>query len=242
MNSGKFKRLKWVIVLLVVALIGVGIWGVASFLVKNGRSVEDIEEKLSANETPVPTAAIVYDVEEGASVIVDEDTEYMSYKDEDTGMKGMKYPSCMYDTEDVVARQDLYLKGSFDNVLSKIEEEHEMMFEKLRKQTIDRSVEREEYTVIEGFEVTFDDIISHDLIYFKDILDVIGLYDNTCIVYYLDLEEEKDIFLVVDYKNTPYPENMPLLDFGDVRSVKFLTSVSVIQEFSEHLIIYTEGY
>lgn len=235
-------------VVLVVALVGVGIFSASKFIVGKSYSARDVVEE--KNEVNQNKQSLPEDTETESETEVTEEgeTEFnmeFTEENEDTNMGKVVQ---LYDPEDVDKRQQDFLGMANYEELKPILDvckagdldwsdvptgEHQSPGGDI----IDYSISRDE-------TLDVNEVMSHDMVTMINSLAVVGLYDNSKVLYvynYPNALQDKIVFFV-DYSDTDFSLDSPLgWDFGDVVSESFIPSLCKVVEVNGFKVVMTRG-
>ena len=247
------KKFKWVIVVLVVLVLGVCIYATAKAIVRNSYSYQDyVNSKVdsSIEESEEPPVTLLQ--EDDSEVEVKEETaqEYSEKKfkeetiDEETNMGIVEE---LYDTEQVDERQVEFLGDRYETyslVLSTLEGMYKDAFTKVKP----RDTSSTENIVTLSYDikpkVTLEELEAIDLAIIKDSLTVIGLYDNTYVLFAYNYEDtEGRLLFFVDYTDVKFSSdsNLSSWDFGNVKNLAITPKSTYSEVIDGFTVVFTKG-
>lgn len=235
MDLRKVKRFSWVIVVLVIVLIGVGVWGLATSLVKKGRSVEDIVVKISDTERPtiIPTEKVTAVPEEPMQENEDKSSEYT----------GWVYPEKVYDGHIDDSDIQSFLGNDFTeyiDVLKKIRSDYKKELEVIEK----KGVVGDKYTIYK--DSVFEKEIFGNLGYTitgEGALTIVDMFDDTVVVFILGYPENKEekVLFVADYSDILVEDFKGVFEIGDSIELMFNNESTKVVEEGGFSIVYVKG-
>lgn len=225
-------------------IVGVGIFFLSKGIVNKSYSAKSVVEKKNEvnRDTPEDTEKVYEDETE------EEEPEFNKEFTDINEETNEGKVSQLYDTNDVDNRQLNFLGKDNYNELSSV-------LEKCKSGGFDWSdvpqVKLESpgsdivsYTLGQDDYLDLTEVMSHDMVTFNNDLTIVGLYDNTKVVYVYNYPNGLNdrIVFFIDYSNTDFSlDTVKGWDFGDVRSESIIPSLCKVVDVGEFRVVMTRG-